>query len=667
MRKVFALFYLVFGLYSQSVFAMPEFWQETAYAIECKETPVDKVLKDFAINFGVELVVTGKLQGGCEGWRRSDDAVSFLNYITNEFRLQWFYYKGKLYVSPTSDFKTRRIESVAGFKSAVQGLGLYQEKFGWGEFEDNGVVIVSGPSRYVSLVSALNRGEKKIKERAENTDIYVFPLKYASVADRQVKIREENIVIPGVATILQSLLGEKESVVREEETSEGDDEIVVKEKKAKKLSEKFKQKDRVQVYVEGDVRTNSIIIRAKEKDYEFYKRLIDDLDRPGNLIEIDAVIVDISREKLSDIGVNFNYQNDNRRAAFQTSVNGLSRNPVQNGATILIENFDSFYANLRLLETKGDASIIANTSILTMENQPALIDLSETVYIQTIGERIANVQPVTAGTLLSVTPRSIDDEKIKLVIDIEDGRLISANGDNATPAVRKTTISTKALVDQNRSLVIGGYHIQSYNREHRGIPLLKDIPLLGGIFSSKVERSRNAERLFILTPRLSKHHHGNPEDYSTTGSGALISEALETIDQRWQDANRSYLEKAKDLLSTLAQKKVPHGYQLSTIKKDEKLGFFCKQAGIEYYFEGGQKIVGKGMVSYVGIAVNRSESTVDLGEYHCAGNGLIAVALFPESSLSIGEATEVFVAMESSRMQINERKTLLSENNEETN
>ena len=63
-----------------------------------------------------------------------------------------------------------------------------------------------------------------------------------------------------------------------------------------------------------------------------------------------------------------------------------------------------------------------------MENQPAVIDLSETVYLRSVGERIVDVLPVTAGTLLNVIPRTVITEegnKIKLVVDIEDGKLVS--------------------------------------------------------------------------------------------------------------------------------------------------------------------------------------------------------------------------------------------------
>ncbi|MFT6388382.1 MAG: type III secretion protein C [Cellvibrionaceae bacterium] len=634
--------------------AVPGFWKESAYAIECKKTSVSEVLNDFATSFGVSLVVSGRIDGICNGWKRADDVIAFLDHISSEHQLHWFYYKNKLYVSPTSDHKTLRIEAATGFQNALKGLGLFQEKFGWGELEGDGVVIVSGPSQYVNFINKLSEKENEVKQRAANGDIYVFALKHANVSDRTVNMRDKQMIIPGVATILKGLLEGKRTSFINDKNSEG---------KKGSLSAKSSKKHDSGVYVEGDVRTNSIIIRAKKQDYSFYKGLIEDLDVPGQLIEIDAIIVDISREKLTEIGANFSYTDTSNGGSTTATVNNLANAVFNSGSTVFIKNLDKFYLSLKALEGMGDASIIANTSILTMENQPAIIDLSETVFITTTGERVVDVMPVTAGTLLNVIPQTIstdEGDKIKLVIDIEDGKLVSSGSEgNSTPGIRKTTISTKALIDQNRSLVIGGYHLQSRNRQDSGIPFLKDIPFLGAAFSSKIETSQNQERLFILTPRISPTSH-NPEDYSSTGSSALIAEALATIKNRWADASRSYLEKTKHLLAGLASGQIPVGYDLETLKKYKDISFDCLQAGIEYRFEGAQKVVGKGLEAYVGVAINRSDQRLKVEESHCRGKGLIAVSLFPNTVLDAGQATEIFVVMESALMESQRREELTS-------
>lgn len=642
--------FLCVCLFSTQTIAVPDFWKHSAYAVECSKTPVKDVLDDFSRSFGVKLVVSGQLRGLCDNWTRSDSAEQFLDLLGNAYQFQWFVYKGNLYVSPNSDSKTKRLEATAEFKDALVGLGLYQEKFGWGELGNEEVVLVTGPSRYVNLVAQLTYQESAARRRVVNGDVHIFKLKYAPVSDRKIIIRGKEVVIPGVSSILKNLLEEKKSIERDES-----------EINSASTSSKVKK---AKVYVEADIRTNSVLIRAPEKDYNFYKKIIQDLDVESDLVEIDAIIVDINREKLKDIGTNFSFLYKDNKSSVSSATTGFGAESISEAlnlnATILINDFGEFYSSLKALETKGDASIIANTSILTLNNQPAVIDLSETVYIRSVGERVVDVLPVTAGTLLNVTPSKVDSydgNKIKLLVDIEDGNLSNVSGNSdATPVVQKTTISTKAVIDQNRSLVIGGYHVQKTTNESSGIPLLKEVPFLGKLFSSHFEQSTHLERLFILTPRISPTHH-NPEDYSSTGNSEIISKALDRVKSRWDNASRSYVEKTERLLADLASQRIPDGYKLEDLNKEE-LAFVCDQEGVTFDFTNGQKVTGRGLVAYIGLVSNTSVNSLTVEEKSCRGRGLVGVSLYPDVTLDLEGKTEIFVSMEIARMDTKKRKKL---------
>lgn len=651
MKKFGVIFLVVFFLANNSMtFAMPEFWKTSAYAIECQQTPIKDVLEDFSRNFGVSLVATGALSGRCDSWTRSDSAEQFLDMLGHKHQFQWFVYKGSLYVSSLDDSKTKRLEASAEFKDALIGLGLYQAKFGWGELTDEEVVLVTGPSRYVNFISQLTNQESEAKRRNANGDVHIFKLKYAPVADRTITIRDKDVVIPGISTILKNLLEDKQSIDRIKDSDEDFD------------SNSIRKTSRV--YVEADVRTNSILIRAPEKDYDFYKNIIFDLDVDSHLVEIDAIIVDINREKLKEVGANFSFTDTDNRFSINTATSGINSSSLSAAlnanATILIDDLGQFYSSLKALESEGDASIIANTSILTLDNQPAVIDLSETVYIRSVGERVIDVQPVTAGTLLNVIPNTVDTlegSKIKLQVDIEDGKLTPSSDNDDTPSVQRTTISTKAIIDQNRSLVIGGYHVQTNSNENSGIPLLKDVPILGKLFSSSYKQSTHLERLFILTPRISPTYH-NPEDYSSTGNSDLIAKAVSDVKARWASASRSYVEKTERLLTALASKKIPEGYQFK-YTDNKHLGFTCSQHAVEYSFSDGQKVTGKGLTAYIGLVTNTSSRAVVVNESSCRGTGLIGVSLFPDVALAPGARAEIFVSLESARMDMNYRQRLV--------
>ncbi|MGO8205191.1 hypothetical protein ACC735_39010, partial [Rhizobium ruizarguesonis] len=83
------------------------------------------------------------------------------------------------------------------------------------------------------------------------------------------------------------------------------------------------------------------------------------------LVEIDAIILDIERTQLREFGVRWGFQN----SRFSGASNLISGN-----AQLTIENRGRFDAEIRALEAKGLATMVSNPSVLTLENQPAVID-----------------------------------------------------------------------------------------------------------------------------------------------------------------------------------------------------------------------------------------------------------------------------------------------------
>jgi type III secretion protein C len=265
-----------------------------------------------------------------------------------------------------------------------------------------------------------------------------------------------------------------------------------------------KKEKRSSPIVESDARLNAVIIRDDPSKRDYYQRLIDQFDVAPKMVEIEAMILDINRTKMKDIGIDWGFRAGNTQVGGSALANAaLSLNPATKGATLLIRNLDKFYASVRALEQNGDAYILAKPTVLTMDNLGAVLDLSQTAYISLVGERVADVLPVTAGTMLKVTPRVINEanqQKVHLVVDIEDGTVQQKEG-SSTPSVQKSTISTQAIIDENQALVIGGYQSQSNNRYQQKIPVLGDIPFLGRLFTTTQNNDANKERLFVIVPR----------------------------------------------------------------------------------------------------------------------------------------------------------------------
>lgn len=638
---------------SHSYANTPEEWKDGAYAYAADNSPLSVILQDFASSHGVDANVTGLPDTFVTARLRSDSAEAFLNRLALEYRFQWFVYNNTLYVSPQSEQTSRRLkispDAAPDIKQALQGVGLLEPRFGWGELPDEGVVLVTGPPKYVDLIAEFSK--KSEPETSEDKQMMAFPLKYADVADRTIKFRDQTLVVPGVATMLNELLGQASNNSASGNTtnpagSGGDSPYQAMQSESRSIIQQMIGRNTrvgrgdqatsgatLQGKVSADVRNNTLLVRDNKKLHSEYQALVKMIDIPQKLVEIDAVIVDIDRNELARLSTNWSGQVGNVSAG-ASMLNGAS--------TLFVTDFNRFFADIEALEGEGTASIIANPSVLTLENQPAVIDFSNTAFITAIGERVADIREVTAGTSLRVTPRSIGDNPgkaaVQLVVDVEDGKL-DKNADGSAQGTENGVISTQALVQEKRSLVMGGFHTKQSGDDEERVPILGKIPFLGKLFTSSNRTTSQRERLFIITPHLIGDQV-DPSRYVDAENRDQVNDALRDITRRHKfgDMKRTIENSMRDL----AENRLPAG--LSATQNGLSLSSLCSipltfrsSARHQWYGNNSMQIA-------VGVVTNTSSHEARFDESMCRSDRTLAVSAWPKSNLKPGESTEVFVA-----------------------
>lgn len=533
-----SLFFLVGLFVVRPVNAAPVPWPDASFTYIADKQELTVVLESFCRTFGLELLSSPAVLARKEivnGKLSTSNPTEFLNQLASTYGLQWFYYGGTLYVSRNYETSTRSISPgvtlLGNFHKALIDLGVVEQKFGWGELPDRGVAIISGPPAYVDLVVwavstlPLPQPDQQIK---------VFRLKHAQVDDRVITYRDQKIITPGVATILRSLIAGESNrsgssapqaaaltiPLKTMQTSSEQQEAKAAEpgkreagsgQDAGKAENNNSDEIRRRPVIQSDSRLNAVIIKDMPQRISIYEDLINVLDIPSKLIEIEAVIVDVNSSRVSELGIDWGARAGNVAGGFGvpgripdsttgTIVIGQGVNP-----TTVIANAGSYLmARIRLMEGDGDAKIVSRPSILTMDNLGALIDLSETFYVQSVGERVANVVPVSVGVTLKVTPHIIETNNqlsVHLVVDIEDGSLQDRVVQNL-PTIRRSTIGTQAVMNQNESLLIGGFNSEQDIRQVDGVPSISNIPFFGIFFKKKTTNRTKRERLFLITPKI---------------------------------------------------------------------------------------------------------------------------------------------------------------------
>ena len=195
---------------------------------------------------------------------------------------------------------------------------------------------------------------------------------------------------------------------------------------------------------------------------------------------------------------------------------------------------------MNFLEEKGKAKVVSSPKVTTINNQPAMISVGDTINYNLIDEIQQGTEgsngsatnptasyksySVFIGILLNILPEISDDNKIMLRInpsvsdfkyqedntrynttikDLLDPRNASEYSMRGiAPDTRQKKISTVVTVNDGDTVILGGLISQHKGKDQNGVPLLRDLPLIGGLFESKKDILKTTELVFVVTPHL---------------------------------------------------------------------------------------------------------------------------------------------------------------------
>ena len=256
--------------------------------------------------------------------------------------------------------------------------------------------------------------------------------------------------------------------------------------------------------IEQDIRTNSIIVSDIGLRLKEVESLIKALDKKTLQVAITSKIVDIDRTAARELGLAWHVTN---LANTQFNVTGDIEHvpPIATvtGAFVnvaTVQNWGDLTATLAAMEQAQRLDITSNPRVTTVNNKEATIFGGKRFAITTLD---INGQPVTrwyqAGIELKVTPHINAAGDITMEISVEMSDVVPGS-DNSI--ITETSSETETLVKNGQTLVIGGFFTKTITETKTGIPILKDIPLIGLIFGHTVSEERKREVLIFITPHI---------------------------------------------------------------------------------------------------------------------------------------------------------------------
>ncbi len=268
--------------------------------------------------------------------------------------------------------------------------------------------------------------------------------------------------------------------------------------------------------VKADARTNSLIVNDLEENIERVGKLIDILDTETPQVLIEAKIVEARQDFQRRVGLNWSLQNGNIPLG---AINGtpLSIKPTfgmttQSAAPIntnlKIGTFDflgDIDATLNLFESEGIVRVISAPRIVTLNGVKANIEqTTEIPYKKTDTTASAvtvtvNFKPLTLK--LEVSPQITADGGVIMGVQVTREFPGADAGDGNFPINRRQA-STTLLVRNGQTTVLGGIYQSDVSEREDGVPFLRKLPIIGGLFRGRSMNKDKNELMIFMTPRI---------------------------------------------------------------------------------------------------------------------------------------------------------------------
>jgi general secretion pathway protein D len=282
-----------------------------------------------------------------------------------------------------------------------------------------------------------------------------------------------------------------------------------------------KTKDRIEIIANRT--NNAILIHATPQEYGTIEAMIDKLDILPLQVRIDAVIAEVTLNDQLQYGVQF-YLHSGGLASI-LSQNGASSTgnglPISGEfpGLVISKVSSAVQFTLSALQAVTDVRVLSSPEVTVLDNEAATLQVGDQVpYLtqsaavlgsvginsNTAGTTVVNsVAYQETGVILQVIPRVNSGGLVTLDIAQEVSQPITTTTSNiGSPTFSDRVIKSRVVVQDGQTIGLAGLISDNYSRASGGVPILKDVPLLGTLLSNQDNQRNRTELLVLITPHV---------------------------------------------------------------------------------------------------------------------------------------------------------------------
>lgn len=270
-----------------------------------------------------------------------------------------------------------------------------------------------------------------------------------------------------------------------------------------------------------DKSTNTLIFQSSQDEYGQIISLLRSLDRPTKSALIEVTVAELSLDDSRSFGVEWLTNRVESDRSYQIGTVGGEALGTAGLNLKVFNGVGALRVALNALASDNRATILSSPRLMARNGESATIQVGSEVPIITSQQAtntvpgsgngvglLQTVQYRTTGVILKIKPviHSGDQVDLDVVQEVSEAAA-TKNGVTSTPTFLTRKVDTKLTLRSGATALLGGLISESGTSGNAGVPFLKDIPVVGGLFSKQSKGGVRRELIILITPYIANDSH----------------------------------------------------------------------------------------------------------------------------------------------------------------
>lgn len=267
------------------------------------------------------------------------------------------------------------------------------------------------------------------------------------------------------------------------------------------------------IRIAGDARNNTIMVYSNFGTFKRVRDVVRALDVPQAQVVIESTVLEVQINDNLQYGVQWFLSG--KGIQLRNSTLPTATDPTGAGASLLASGTVGDFkvsAVLSALQAVTNVKVLSSPYLTVVDGSSARLQIGDQIPFATATQQSNNLGQVTVtqqievkdtGIILEVTPKIRPNDGVLLSINQTVSRpQETVLAGNVTPVIANRQMKSDIVVQSGHTALLGGLIQERHEKAEGGVPVLKNVPVMGQLFKTTSDRVGRVEMLIMITPRV---------------------------------------------------------------------------------------------------------------------------------------------------------------------